>query len=166
MNSRALCEEIRPWLKLFFSTCVRVFVLVWCPLVMGSNCGNDVSPSYSAQLYYKGILSQMWLWSYRFLGQFPMHSETLLYFNTSLEQIKISISLPVLNSMIWQPLPRPRFRQERKAEPRYVSLKQTDTEFSNRFDLGQTYLSLTLNPRLSSKEEKTFLNNITKDEDN
>lgn len=62
----------------------------------------DVSRSNSAQLYYKGILSQMWLWRYGFLGQFSMQPETRLYFDTSLEQIKISISPPVPNSMKWQ----------------------------------------------------------------
>lgn len=80
-------------------------MILHTPLRALRPCRRILSQSrpYSAQSYYKGILSQMWLWSYRFSDQFSLQPETLLYFNTSEEQIKISISSSVPNSMKWQP---------------------------------------------------------------
>lgn len=66
-----------------------------------------------------------------FWVNFQCSRKTLLYFNTSSQQIKISISLPVLNSMKWQPLLCPPDSDKReKLGLWYVLLKQTGTEFS------------------------------------
>lgn len=96
----------------------------------------------SAQSYYKGILSHMWLWSNRFSDQFSLQPETLLYFNTSEEQIRISISSSVPYSMKWQPQRCPLILTREQSQTICLGLANWHWIF-NKVDPDQTQPSLT-----------------------
>lgn len=96
-----------------------------------------------------------------FWVNFQWQPEALLHFDTSTEQIKISISLPVLNSMRWQGLLCPPwFWQETKAERSAsrsairLALANRRRCISNYFDPGQQQGGSCFHCRLSNSEKK------------
>lgn len=106
----------------------------------------------------------MWLWSYRFLGQFSMQLETLLYLNTSLEHIKISIFLPVLNSMKWQANSGPHPNRTEKPDCDMSSLSKLPLNYQWVWP-GSDLPGLNLNLGTLKHREENTAPNLTWEED-